>query len=407
LIVHFEDSVAPIEKSGHPLDANHPGLTLRPTHEGIWTWDDDRTLRFAPAKEWPVGKQFDVTIDRRGVIADQVRLADYQFSFSTPAFEARVAATEFHQDPVIATNKKVVATISFTHPVNEMEFEKHIELKMFDRITDSREKPLKAPTFHVVYDKHKLNAYVHTAQLDVPAKAGRLEIRIDAGIEAASGSRGTPEPLIASVEIPGLNSLKIADLSLDIVRDDKNEPDQVLLLNASFSVAEREFPQKVSAWLLPVRHPDPKLQTEFERHARGRPFAWNESNFRPEVLNAETRMELTPLPSDRDHYELHSFRYSADPGRFLYVKVEKGLKSFGGYALGETVERIVQVPEFPRELSIMHRGSLLAMYGEKTLKLFSRNVPGLRMEIGRVMPRQLPHPVSQYNGDYESRQFPH
>lgn len=407
LIVRFEGSVAPIEKSGHALDKNRPGLSLRPAHEGVWTWDDDRTLRFAPAEEWPVGKQFDVTIERRGVIADEVRLADYQFSFATPSFEARVAGTEFHQDPVIAANKKVVATVSFTHPVNEIEFEKHVELKMFDRITDTREKPLKAPTFHVVYDKHKLNAYVHTAQLDVPAKAGRLEITIGAGVEAANGGGGTREPLITSIGIPGLNSLKIADLSLDIVRDEKNEPDQVLLVNASFSVAEREFPQKVSAWLLPMRHPDPKVQTEFERRAHARPFAWNESNLRPEVLNAETRMQLTPLPGDRDHYELHSFRYSADPGRFLYVRIEKGLKSFGGYVLGETLERIVQVPEFPRELSIMHRGSLLAMSGEKTLTIFSRNVPGVRMEIGRVLPRQLQHLVSQSHGDYETPQFHH
>ena len=64
--------------------------------------------------------------------------------------------------------------------------------------------------------------------------------------------------------MPGLNSLRINDVALDIVRDERNEPDQVLLVTTSFSVLEREMPAKVHAWLLPVRHPDPKLQQPFD-----------------------------------------------------------------------------------------------------------------------------------------------
>ena len=58
--------------------------------------------------------------------------------------------------------------------------------------------------------------------------------------------------------------------------------------------------------------------------------------------------------------------------------IDSGLKSFGGYVLGDSVERIVQVPGFPRELSILHRGSLLSMSGEKTVSLFARNLPAIR-----------------------------
>ena len=70
LIVNFAASVAPIDKSGHALDAKHSGLTLRPAHEGNWSWDDDRTLRFTPANDWPIGKEYEVRIDRRDVIED-------------------------------------------------------------------------------------------------------------------------------------------------------------------------------------------------------------------------------------------------------------------------------------------------------------------------------------------------
>ena len=365
LIIRFAASTAPLERAGHPIDAKEGGVSMTPDHAGQWIWDDDRTLRFQPAADWPIGESFKVAFARRGFAAEAVRLSEYGFEFVSPAFSARIAGTEFHQDPVVAQNKKVVATIAFTHPVDPDTLEKRVRLRMFNRINDAAEKELKAPTYTLVYDKLKLNAHVHSAQLEAPAKGGRLELAVESGVRAARGGAGTRGPLTASVEVPGLNSLKVAELSLDVVRDERNEPDQIVLIRTSFSVLERELPQKVHAWLLPTRHPDPKLQQEFERHGAGQPFNWTAANFRPDVLDANARLELTPIPGEREHYELHSLRYAAEPGRYLYVKVDAGLKSFGGYLLGDAIERIIRVPEFPRELSILHQGSLLAMSGDK------------------------------------------
>ena len=89
-------------------------------------------------------------------------------------------------------------------------------------------------------------------------------------MHAARGGNETREELATNVDVPGLNSLKISDVALDIVRDERNEPDQVLLVTTSFSVLERELPAKVHAWLLPLRHPDPKLQQPFQREERRR-----------------------------------------------------------------------------------------------------------------------------------------
>jgi alpha-2-macroglobulin len=405
LIVQFESSAAPLDRAGHPVEAATAGLSMSPQLAGQWSWDDDKILRFQPAADWPIGEKIAVQLDRKRFAAAQVRLKDYEFEFSTPGFEARIAATEFHQDPVIASNKKVVATVSFSHPVDPESFERHVRLRMFDRVTDKIEKELTAPTHSVVYDKLKLNAYVHSAQLEVPPKAGRLQITIQPGIKASRGGNETQPELNTNVDVPGLNSLKIADVHADLVRDERNEPNQVLLINTSFSVQESELPKKLSVWLLPARHPDPKLQASFERYRPGKPFAWTSANLRPEVLNANTRLALTQIPGEQEHYELHSFRYSADPGRQLYVKIESGLKSFGGYTLGDALERIVDVPEFPRELSILHQGSLLSLSGDKTLTLFARNVPGLRIEVGRLLPRQLQHLVTQTNGSFATPTF--
>ena len=41
---------------------------------------------------------------------------------------------------MVAGNKKVVATLTFTHPVDPENFEKRVRLQMFDRVTDKHRK---------------------------------------------------------------------------------------------------------------------------------------------------------------------------------------------------------------------------------------------------------------------------
>ncbi|MET0659394.1 MAG: alpha-2-macroglobulin [Steroidobacteraceae bacterium] len=399
LVVRFSASVAPLDAIDKPIEGKRSEIDVKPLVRGTWSWDDDKTLRFQPENDWPVGERYSVELGKR-LVASHVRLQAYDFEFRAPAFQARIANTEFHQDPVVARNKKVVATIAFTHPVDPAEFERRITLEMFDRVTDASERELSPPAHTVVYDKLKLNAYIHTGELEIPPKRGRLQLIIAPGVRAARGGNETPEALQAQVDVPGLNSLAIEQLALDLVRDERNEPNQVLIVSASSSVLESEMPAKVKAWLLPLKHPDSKLQAQQDRYRRGQPFQWSESTLRPEVLTRATQLELKPIPGERDHYELHSFRYEAEPGRQLYVRVERGLKSFGGYVLGDNVERILTVPEFPRELAILHQGALLAMSGEKTLTVFARNVPAIRFDVGRLLPRQLQHLISQSSGSF-------
>ncbi|AMN48247.1 hypothetical protein ACG33_14300 [Steroidobacter denitrificans] len=412
LMVRFESSVAPLELTGRPLPAGDAPLSMRPALAGRWYWDDDRTLRFQPAADWPIGTTFKVSFARRGFTAPHVRLHEQTFEFSTAAFAARIADAEFHQDPTLASSKKVVATIAFTHPVDPERFERHVRLRLYERVTDKIEKELAAPAYTVIYDKLKLQAHVHSDTLDILPKAARLQVAIEPGVSAARGGNATRDMLETSVAIPGLDSLKVTQISLDIVRDERNEPDQVLLITTSFPVAERDLPPKVQAWLLPEKHPDRKVQEEFERNALrapgytpGRPYEWNPAQVRTEILATAQKLELTPIPGERDHYELHSLRYSATPGRTLFVKVAAGLKSFGGYVLGDSVEQLMTVPEYPRELHILHQGSLLSMSGDKTLSVFARNLPAMRIEVGRLLPNQLQHLVTQTYGNFATPQF--
>ena len=405
LVVRFDSSAAPLASTGKDLDPKSQLVRMSPLMKGTWRWDNDRVLRFQPAEDWPVGTRFNVTLARRGLVAGHVQLDNYDFPFNTPTFAARLESTEFHQDPVVAGDKKVVVTVTFTHPVDPESFEKRIALNLFERITAKMEQDRGKTSFTVIYDKQRLHAYIHSAQLAVPEKMGRLAIRIDSGVHAARGGNETNSALTASVTVPGLHSLEVTQASLEIVRNEREEPSQALIISLNHSVLERDMPKSVHAWRLPAKNPDPKLQAQFDRAHHGAPYPWSEVNVTSDVLKSATVLPLTQIPGELEHYEVHSFRHNAEPGEYVYVKVDKGLRSFGGYVLDGTFASVYQVPEYPSELHIAQQGSLLALSGEKTLTVMTRGVAAIHVEIGRLLPQQIQHLVAQTQGGFAAPVF--
>ena len=87
------------------------------------------------------------------------------------------------------------------------------------------------------------------------------------------------------------------------------------------------------------------------------------------------------------------------------MQVDKNVRSFGGYLLAETASYVVRVPPFQSELKILSEGSLLAMSGERKVAALVRDLPGMRVEVARVLPEQLQHLVSQSGGDFANPSF--
>src|SRR4029077_689750 len=100
---------------------------------------------------------------------------------------------------------------------------------------------------------------------------------------------------------------------------------------------------------------------------RTHPYFWSPSQMGPEVLAASTPLTLHPVPAEREFTSRIAFKYEVDPGRFIYVRVNRGLRSFGGYVLGETWDHTAPVPPFPKEVKILGSGSLLSLGGERRI----------------------------------------
>lgn len=385
--LNFSQSVAPLALVGKDVTA---GISLQPAVAGKWNWVSDRLLRFTPDGDWAVGQQYKGRFDKAVLFAPQVRVGADDFEFTTAPFAVTLAGSEFYQDPQDPLLKKGIANLSFSHPVDTAGFEKHIELNL---IGPKGQKI--AQKFVVNYDKLKLNAWVHSAPLPAPPKdSTTLEYSIGKGVAAAAGGAGSGEPVTASVSVPGLYSLGVNSLEPTLVDNSQFEPEQVLLVNFSHAVGEKPAAGAIKAWLLPLHNPyAPEGQRE-------ETWNWSYGGVDERVLKSAESLALEPIAAELDYSEQQSYKFRADPGRFVYVRVGKGLAAFGGYQLADKVDNVLQVPDYPRILRFMADGALLSLSGEKRVAVVSRNVPGMKLEIARVLPDQLQHLVSFNSGTF-------
>ena len=393
LDVHFSASAAPIALVGKTVSS---GIVMQPAIKGEWRWVDDRLLRFQPTEDWPVGQHVEVRFDVPKVFAAHVLMADDHLVFDTAPFEASLGSREFYQDPQQPTAKKVIVQVRFNYPVDPAEFEKRVALTLGQR-DDSRGPGLK---FSVTYDPSKLNAWVHSQPLDLPRDEGAVLFRLEAGVRSVRGGKGTGEPLETSVRVPGLYSLGVNHIEPTLVDNDKYEPEQVLVLNFNGTVRDSDVAGRVHAWILPARKPD-VTQDDDEP-----PYAWERSDVGQQVLAASTALPLELVPTENEYSALQSFKYHAVPGQRVYVRVDAGLRSFGGYVMGKPYADVFTVPDYPKLLRFMADGALLPLSGDRRVSVVARNLPGMRLMIGRVLPDQLQHLVSLNRGNYTQPSLP-
>ena len=387
LVIRFGEPAAPIAAIGAEVGA---GLALAPAVAGRWRWEDESTLRFEPAGDWPVGQRYALQLERRTLLREGLLLESDRLEFSSAPFTAAIVKAEFYQDPVDPQVKKTVVTVRFSHPVDTRRFEGAFQL-----LTGREPQP-----FTATYDEKRLFAYVQSAPLAMAEQESQMRIAVGKDLRSALGGPELGTALEATVTIPGRFSLAVDQATPGYVTNDRFESEQVLTLGTSEGVAPADLAKRTHAWLLPLQHPDRSA----DRSAA--PFDWNTPALvASEILAQATRVALEPVEAGDTHPTLHAFRFRAPPGRYLYVRVDKGLKSFGGFELGRPFDATARVGEPPKEVKLLQSGSLLSLRGERKLALYSRDVPAIRYEIGRVQPDRLYLLASQADGAFGNPQF--
>ncbi len=386
----FSVSAAPLAWVGKEAT----DVSMTPALAGKWMWTAPGRLEFTPAEDWPIDVQYKAVLGAKA-LAPHIT-ADRTVIFHSPRFDMKIREATFYQDPVQFSLRKAVFDIVFSHPVDPESLEKRLKLVADAETPGLFTKASDAQKLTVTYDKLRLVASVHSEALTIPSQTTSVSLNIASGVKAQHGGNPTDQDMLKALSIPGLYSLDIAELKQLIVTGDSGEPENVLQIATGMSVHEKEMAKVTSAWLLPVKHGGDN----------GEPTLWSDpSEVTDAVLQRSKRVTLTMTPSEREISDMHAFKFSAEPGRFLFIRIQKGLKSAGGYQLGATREEIFRIKRSAPELSIMSKGSLLALSGEKKLPLLIRDLPGVRVEIGRLLPQQLQHLVMQSSGDMTKPEF--
>ncbi|NIT03343.1 hypothetical protein GTO10_00120, partial [Candidatus Saccharibacteria bacterium] len=288
LNVYFSGPAAPLEMVDKPVEK---GIRMMPQIRGSWRWIGDSQLTFSPEEDWAVGEKYEVSFER-SMFPSHILLKEYGFDFKSAKFEARITTSEFYQDPRDPKLKKVVATVKFTHPVDAEDFEKRVDLRMKEKketLFGSKE----SFPFTISYDEFGGEAYIHSDPVSIPDEDSFMVLTIDEGVRSSRGGPATDKELKAEIYIPGVyNFFRIASANISLVRNERFEPEQVLVIETTAGVLESEIRKAIDAYVLPKDRPEVP-----GRKAR-RNYWWsNPAEVGPEVLGKSEQLKLEPIPT--------------------------------------------------------------------------------------------------------------
>jgi alpha-2-macroglobulin len=395
LVINFSADVAPLAQVGKEA----LGINMDPAREGRWSWAAANRIEFQPKEDWPIGQKYKVKLGSE-TLARHIDVDTTKFEFTTPSFTAKIDSAEFYQDPTNPTMRRALYQVRFSHPVNPAELEKKITLSINDECKGGFFGLIKCSSekFSVTLDRFKLIATIQSAPLKIPETNQAMVLRVASGLASSKGGDGLQQDLSQSVDIPSLYSLEIKSMGAGIVTGENGEPEHVLHVAASMPVHEREMARSVQAWLLPEKD---NAKDEEKKNWANDPAAITDA-----VLKRSSAVKLEAIASEREVAESLSFKMpKAEGGQYLLVRVAKGLKTPGGHQTGKPRQDVILLKTFAPELSIMSKGSLLALSGEKKLPILVRDLPGIKIEIGRLLPQQLQHLVTQSQGDFSNPEF--
>ena len=372
----------------------YEGVGISPHIAGEWRWEDGRTLVFDPDQAWPANSEYQITFGPQA-FADSAQLAQQKTSFTTPAFTASLENIEFKQDPVQRQDRRVFATLEFSHAVqagpDNAALKQAIELGMRPSGATRDAKPT-AQAFEVSLGAHGRKVYIKSAALELPAQANTMRLTLARDLHSAAGDAPLKAAVHGEVRIPDRESyFRVEEAAINMLRDREDAPRQTLLLNLTDDIASAPLAQNLKAYLLPKREKGNRWSRPGQVSA--------------EVLDRAQAIQLKPQPLPREHFNVHSYALDLPPGRQVYVQLKAGVESAHGFSLASDYAQVLTLPSYPREVKIRAQGALLSRSGQRQLSLLARGLPGIKVEIGRVLPGSINHLVSQTGGDLSAPDF--
>ncbi len=390
-------AVAPLNLIGKEVPN---GIHLSPAMPGKWVWLNDNNLAFTPDYDWPAEQTYSLHF-AKDAFATGAKMASYDYSFATLPFQAKISEFKFYQDPVNAKIKQAVATISFNFPVDASSLAANTRLMLQALKSNKLDLNAQDYKFTLNYDEQKRTAYLQSENLPLPEISRYLVLTLGKGIKSSTGSATLNKAISQNLLIPdSSNFLKIDKAVATIVRNDQDRPEQILTIESSLGISEEAINKSLHVYLLPQNYPATANEPEKQD------YQWqNPGEVTARILTLAKPLALRALPSDHNYANLHSYQFKAQSPQYLYLKIDKGMHGFGDFALDRDYVAIIKVPEFPKEISFLHKGALLALSSDKKLSVLTRGVPAVKFSLARVLAEQINQLVTQTEGDFNNPYF--
>ncbi|MBY0316966.1 MAG: alpha-2-macroglobulin [Bdellovibrionales bacterium] len=394
-------------KSAARLELIHRDVSsmvkMSPEVSGSWNWTDDKTLTFTPNAEafktdWLSGTEYSVTLNSK-MFPDHVKFESYKKTFTTPAITLSMYSGRYYIDPLQPKNKKVVATVYASQPINTEEFKKSISITY-----QSADKSLlggqgKSLTPQVTFNAYLTEAYIETENISIPEVDSVVEISIDKGIPSMRGGKPSAAVAQTKVDVPGkYSAFQIRDVKIIFARNEKFEPEQVFVFDTKTEVKSEDLQKALKVYLLPADHTPPGSKKVVKN------YNWSSaSEVSPALRKDLKEVDLQLLPTEETYTALHSFKLNVPIKRSLLIEITKGVKGLGDYELGKTYTEVIRVPDYTPELMFMSEGSILSLSGDRKIPLLARNIEKTKFNIGRVLPHQVNFMISKifYSDDFK------
>src|SRR6185369_6036022 len=178
---------------------------------------------------------------------------------------------------------------------------------------------------------------------------------------AAIGGKPLEAEVTSTVDIPGMFTyFHVSSAEVTLVRNDKFEPEQVLVFQVTDGVTEAELNKNISVWLLPKDLPAAPGRAAVKN------YGWEDSTLvGNDILATAQRVDLKAVPTEHEYSNLHSFKISVDVNRHLFVRLKKGTQSVAADIAATEFETTAQVRAFSEEVDILHDDALFGRSGEK------------------------------------------
>lgn len=389
-------SVAPLSGIGKPVSK---GISLSPNVAGQWVWQNENELVFTPQLPWPAGTKYTVSF-APNLFGKPIHLTQRQYSFTTIPFNISIKNFQFYLDLQNPNQREAVADLNFNYPVNSDTLKSHIRLFMQALKNNQLNLAAQEIPYQLSFDTDHWHAYIHADISKLPNIPRYMQLYIERGVSPQDGV-ATDSSVQAKALIPDQGSvLRVNAVNTRIVRNSNDQPEQVLTVETSVGVTSSALAKALHVYVLPKDLPATSYQPAQPD------YSWsNPGDVTPALLT--TPLTLTPIPAAHEYDTLHSYKFKANSERYLYISLDQGLPGYGDFTLAQNYAAIAPVPQYPKEISFLHKGALLALNSDKKFSVVVRGIPAVKFSIARILPDDINHFVTQTIGEFQRPQFLH